>query len=207
MKKNIKITSLMINIFAIIIVSAILIGATFAWFTDSVISSNNRISSGNLDVEFEYWNGQAWVDVSDKTDVLTNSLWEPGVTEVAYLKVKNAGSLALKYELGINIISETEGVNTAGEAFKLSDYIMFGVVENVNGETNAFATREDAIAAVTEEKALSEGYLKSDYMVSGGEIYLALTVYMPTTVGNEVNHNGTDVMRFSAELKKRKEGK
>ena len=145
--KNIKLTVLAANIVAIIVLCAILIGSTFAWFTDSVASANNLISSGNLDIEFEYWDGDEWIDVNEKTDILTNELWEPGVTEVAYLKVKNAGSLALKYQLGINIVSETAGVNVAGETFKLSDYIMFGVVEDVNGETNAFSTRNAALAA------------------------------------------------------------
>ena len=191
--KNIKITVLTANIIAIVVLSAILIGTTFAWFTDSVTSANNIISSGNLNIEFEYWNGREWVDVNDKADVLTNDLWEPGVTEVAYLKVKNAGSLALKYQLGINIVSETAGVNVAGETFKLSDYIMFGVIENVNGSTDAFETREDAIAAVEAEQKISAGYSKYGYMVSGEEMYLALAVYMPTTVGDEANHNGVDV--------------
>ena len=198
--KNIKITALTANIIAIVVLSAILIGTTFAWFTDSVTSANNIISSGNLNVEFEYWNGKEWVDVSDKDDILTNDLWEPGVTEVAYLKVKNAGSLALKYQLGINIVSETAGVNVAGETFKLSDYIMFGVVENVNGSTDAFTTREDALAAVEAEQKISAGYSKYGYMISGEEIYLALAVYMPTTVGDEANHNGVDVPSISLGL-------
>lgn len=191
--KNIKLTVLTANVIAILVLCALLLGSTFAWFNDSVTSANNVISSGNLNIEFEYWNGEEWIDVNDKTDVLTNDLWEPGVTEVAYLKVKNAGSLALKYQLGINIVSETVGVNVAGEEFKLSDYIMFGVVEDVNGESDAFATREDAIAAVANAQKISAGYAKEGYMVSGEEIYLAMTVYMPTTVGNEANHNGTNV--------------
>ena len=191
--KNIKLTVLAANIVAIIVLCAILIGSTFAWFTDSVASANNLISSGNLDIEFEYWDGDEWIDVNEKTDILTNELWEPGVTEVAYLKVKNAGSLALKYQLGINIVSETAGVNVAGETFKLSDYIMFGVVEDVNGETDAYAAREDAIADIDNAQKISAGYGKADYMLANEELYLALTVYMPTTVGNEANHNGTDV--------------
>ena len=170
-----------------------LLGATFAWFTDSVTSENNIIKSGNLDIELEYWNGEAWIDVAGASEILTNELWEPGVTEVAYLRVANAGSLALKYQLGINIVSETEGVNAAGEAFKLSDYIQFGVVENVNGETGAYDDRAAAVGDVSEAKKISEGYTKASSMASGEELYVALVVYMPETVGNEANHNGTDI--------------
>ena len=175
---------------AMLMSCSMFVGATFAWFTDSVTSANNIITSGNLDVELEYWNGSQWEDVNNKSDVLTNTLWEPGVTEVAYLRVANVGSLALKYQLGINIVSETEGKNVAGETFKLSDYIEFGVIENVNGEVGAYATREAAAAAVTEAKKISEGYTKTDAMTSGQELYLALVVYMPTEVGNEANHDG-----------------
>ncbi len=167
------------------------LATTFAWFTDSVTSENNIIKSGNLDIELEYWNGEDWVDVAGKSDIITNTLWEPGVTEVAYLRVANAGSLAFKYQLGINIMSETAGVNVAGESFNLSDYIQFGVVE-----LDSFATytdREAALADVTGAKKISDGYTKAESMLAGEEIYLALVVYMPTTVGNVANHNGVNV--------------
>ncbi len=185
--------ALLMSVMSLVLCISMLVGTTFAWFTDSVTSANNIIQSGNLDIELEYWNGSDWVDVKGRSDILTNKLWEPGVTEVAYLRVANAGSLAFKYQLGVNIVSEIEGVNQAGEAFKLSDYIMFGVVENVNGETGAYATREDAIAGVTAASKISAGYTKVSEMVAEEEIYLALVVYMPTTVGNAANHNGVDV--------------
>ena len=188
--------SLLTSAVALVICFAMLIGTTFAWFTDSVTSANNVIMSGNLDIELEYWNGEKWVDVSGKSDILTNTLWEPGTTEVAYLRVTNAGSLALKYQLGINVVSETAGVNAAGDSFLLSDYILFGVVEGVNGESDAYANRDDAVAAVENAQIISAGYGKSSTMLSGDELYLALVVYMPTTVGNEANHNGTDVPKI-----------
>ena len=193
--------ALLLSAFSLLICFSMLIGTTFAWFTDSVTSANNIIKSGNLDIELEYWNGTDWVDVEGKSDILTNTLWEPGVTEVAYLRLNNAGSLALKYQMGINIVSETAGKNVKNETFKLSDYIQFGVVENVNGETNKYATREAAVAAVEAledddlgvAKKISAGYTKSASMTAGQELYLALVVYMPTTVGNEANHNGTNI--------------
>ena len=186
--------ALLSSVLALFLCFAMLIGTTFAWFTDSVTSANNIITSGNLDITLEYWNGTKWVDVEGKSDILTNDLWEPGVTQVAYLRVTNKGSLALKYQLGINIVSETAGVNVAGEPLTLSDYIMFGVVEDVNGETGAYTDRTAAVAAVTEAKKISAGYTKADTLVKdAAPVYLALVVYMPETVGNEANHNGKDV--------------
>ena len=193
---NAKITkrALLSSVLSLILCVSMLVGTTFAWFTDSVTSANNVIKSGNLDIELEYWNGTKWVDVNGQSDILTNELWEPGVTEVAYFRIANAGSLALKYQFGINIVSETAGKNVAGEELLLSDYIQFGVVEGVNGETGAYATREEAVAAVdANAKIISDGYTKDATMVKDEELYLALVVYMPENVGNAANHNGTDI--------------
>ena len=187
-------SSLLTSVVALVLCVAMLVGTTFAWFTDSVTSANNVIQSGNLDIVLEYWDGDSWEDVAGKSDILTNTLWEPGVAEVAYLRVANAGSLALKYQLGINIVSETAGVNVAGDEFLLSDYLQFGVVEGVNGETGAYADRDAAVDAVTNAKALNAGYTKADSLAANtAPVYLALVVYMPTEVGNVANHNGTNV--------------
>ena len=192
--------ALLSSVVALFLCCAMLMGTTYAWFTDSVTSANNVIKSGNLDVEFEYWNGTEWVDVAGKSDILTNTLWEPGVTEVAYLRIANAGSLALKYQLGINILSETKGKNVAGDDLVLSDYIQFGVVENVNGETGDYDDRAAAVAAVADAKKISAGYTKASSMESGDELYLALVVWMPESVGNEANHNGEDIPQINLGL-------
>ena len=195
--------ALLASVMALLLCFSMLLSTTFAWFTDSVTSGNNIIKSGNLDIELEYavFNDDGtfkeWKDVKDASDILTNTLWEPGVTEVAYLRVANAGSLVLKYQLGINILNEIEGKNQKNETFKLSDYIMFGVVEEVNGETDAYAKtdagRAAAIAAVTDAKKISAGYTKASTMNPDDELYLALVVYMPTNTDNVANHNGTDI--------------
>ena len=183
--------SLILSVLSLMLCASMLLGTTYAWFTDSVTSANNVIKSGNLDIELEYWDGDSWEDVEGESDIITNELWEPGVTEVAYLRVANAGTLALKYMLGINIASETAGVNAAGGDFLLSDYIKFGVVEL--DEFATYQTREAAIAAVESAQNISAGYTGVDALEPEDEIYLALVVYMPTDVGNEANHNGVNV--------------
>ena len=199
--------ALLSSVIALLLCVSMLVGSTFAWFTDSVTSANNIIKSGNLDIELEYavfnedGSFKEWKDVAGMSDILTNTLWEPGVTEVAYLCVANAGSLALKYQLGVNIVKETEGKNVAGETFKLSDSILFGVVENVNGETGAYANREDAVAAVSVAEKISAGYTKASSMDPEEELYLALVVYMPTTVGNEANHDGVTIPQIDLGIK------
>ena len=194
---NTKITkkALLASALSLLLCLSMLIGTTFAWFTDSVTSANNVIVAGNLDITLEYWDGSDWADVDGSDEILdAKALWEPGYTEVVYFKLTNVGSLALKYQMGVNIVSETAGVNMDGEEFLLSDYIYFDVVEDVNGEKAPFANREKAMENATENTLISEGYSKSGQLVAGADpVYLAMIVYMPTTVGNVANHNGTDV--------------
>lgn len=197
---NKKITrrALVMSVISLILCCAMLVGTTFAWFTDSVISGSNIIQSGNLDIELEYYDGTddageaIWKTVNGESQLFSEEQWEPGHTQVVYLKLSNLGSLALKYQLGINIASETAGTNVMGDEFKLSNYIYMGVVEDVIPST--YDAREDAIAAA---KAGANGLIGAGYTKSGvmendqdKELYLAVVVYMPETVGNEANHNG-----------------
>ena len=190
-KKTTK-RALLSSVLSLVLCMAMLIGTTFAWFTDNVSSKNNIIKSGNLDVEMEYYDGDSWEKVTENTNVFEeNTLWEPGHTEVVYLKVSNLGTLALKYNLGINIVSEIESINVAGEALRLSDYIEFGAIEGVD---TPYADRAAARAAVTESKILSTGYTKSGSIEAGAAAqYVALVVYMPETVGNEANYRTGEV--------------
>ena len=86
---------------ALLLCISLLIGSTFAWFTDSVTSSGNIIKSGNLDVEM-YWSDRLlsvdspeWQN-ADGVPVFDYSNWEPGYTQVRYVKISNEGNLALK---------------------------------------------------------------------------------------------------------------
>ena len=166
---------------------SMLVGSTFAWFTDSVTSKNNIIKSGNLDVELYYQvEGQTdWAKVDANTNVfMKDALWEPGHTEVVKLKVVNEGTLALKYQLGVNVDSEIGSVNVNGDPFKLSDYIKYGIVEGAQTYT-----RDAAVAAVdAAATALKTPYNKASALKAGEEVVVTMVVYMPTTVGNEANH-------------------
>ena len=188
-KKHSTKKALIASVLSLVLCFSMLVGMTFAWFTDSVTSANNIIKSGNLDIALDYWDGDSWETVEGTDSLFTNNLWEPGHTEVVYLKLSNPGSLALKYQLAISVLSETEGTNMAGDPFKLSDYIQMGVVEGVNGETNAYADRATAVEAVKASSGIiGAGYAKQGNMLAhAAELYMAVVVYMPETVGNEAN--------------------
>ena len=184
--------ALVVSLTALVLCVAMLIGTTFAWFTDNVSTAKNNIVAGNLDVELEYLDGAEWKTVTETTSIFNDAaLWEPGYTEVAYLRVKNAGTLAFDYNMGVNIVAETAGVNVEGKEFKLSDYIYMGAVEDAS---TAFASREAARAAVTGAKAISAAdYTKVGTLKAAEVKYVALVVYMPETVGNEANYRGATV--------------
>lgn len=46
--------ALLMSLLSLLLCCAMLIGSTFAWFTDSVTSGNNKIIAGNLDIELGY---------------------------------------------------------------------------------------------------------------------------------------------------------
>ena len=164
---------------------SMLVGATFAWFTDSVSTTNNVITAGNLDVNL-YWstNGTDWTPVDANTNIFkTGTLWEPGHTEVVYLKVVNEGTLALKYDLIVNVASETEGTNVAGDPFKLSDYILYNVHEGVKTYTDSAAAR-----GTESGNKLNAPYNKAASLEAGKSVELTMVVFMPTTVGNVANY-------------------
>lgn len=183
-KKSSK--SLMTSGLSLLACIALLLGTTFAWFTDSAASGRNTITAGNLDVELYVMDDAGNYQPVSKDEALfdDSALWEPGHTEVVYLKVANEGTLALKYQLAVTVAGETAGTNVAGESFKLSDYLMFGAVE---GQDTKFASRGAAIAAVTNPASLSN-YSKPGNLVKDSEDYVALVVYMPETVGNKANY-------------------
>ncbi|MBQ7364962.1 MAG: hypothetical protein IJW46_05140, partial [Clostridia bacterium] len=187
MSKNLTKRAFLASVMALLLCVSSLMGTTYAWFTDSVTSSNNVITSGSLDVELYYQNSETndWTEVTDQTNIFKkDTLWEPGHVEVITLKVANEGTLALKYQLGINVDgNETPATNINGGKYTLSDYIEFGVVD---GE-HTFANREDAIAAIGDSKKINEGYTATSSLDAGKAAIVTLVVYMPTTVGNEAN--------------------
>ena len=88
-----------------------LLGTTFAWFTDSVSSGVNNIIAGNLDIEVYHNSASVTTPTSIKSetelfrDANGNAmLWEPGAVSYETFTVKNEGTLALKYKLAMNIL-------------------------------------------------------------------------------------------------------
>ena len=93
------------SIMAMVLCLAMLIGATFAWFTDTASTGVNKIQAGNLDVEIVNKEGEKvtslkWVKAEGAA--AESVLWEPGCRyQLEPFQIVNNGNLALKYKLVI----------------------------------------------------------------------------------------------------------
>ena len=150
-RKNVTRNALFTSIIAMLLCVSMLVGTTFAWFTDEVKSGNNVIAAGNLDVELYHSNAKDTKEaVTGNTvlfDEVSSKLWEPGALAYENFEVYNAGTLALKYKMNLKALDQSI-VN----GYKLGDVIKVGF--KADGFTST--TREGVINEVTEWKSLTE---------------------------------------------------
>lgn len=191
--------ALLTSVLALVLSLAMLAGSTFAWFTDTASTGVNRIVSGNLDVGLQYWGvgedgKKTWLTAENSEELFDkNALWEPGYTQIVYLKVENNGNLALTYAMQITPVHETVGVNVEGEEFKLSDYIKFGwTAFTVDGDGAPVALdREAAQTGVGDGAQLGTTLHRqaAKPLAADAEELVALVAWMPENVGNEANYS------------------
>ena len=180
--------SYLVSALSVLLCIALLIGTTFAWFTDHVTSGTNVIKSGNLDLKM-YWTNDpengTWHDVEDPAynTVFSHDNWEPGYTEVKYLKIKNNGSLALNYKLhltpvnGVGKLAEVINVYFANKKVLMeerSDLSKLGSIGLLNNVLEGGATVSGTI--------LADGQTGAH---PSGEVILTFAMNMLTTAGNE----------------------
>ena len=154
--------ALIMSVLSMVLCIAMLIGMTFAWFTDTASTGVNKIQAGELKVDIV---NEAGASIKGETinfkDVTGNPnvLWEPGVKfKTEGFKIKNIGNLALKYKLALNGVT---GDN------KLLEVIDFKVVDKEGNE----------VALNNFEGTLNSKDAMSDVLYIQGE--------MKTTAGNE----------------------
>ena len=104
-------SALLMSFTSLLLCFAMLIGTTFAWFTDSVTSGVNKIQAGNLDIEVTHSNAHVSPaeSIEGVTAMFTDAsghamLWEPGAMSYENFTVKNVGTLALKYNMSMNVV-------------------------------------------------------------------------------------------------------
>ena len=185
-KKGTK-RALLTSVLSLLLCCSMLIGTTFAWFTDTVESGINRIQAGNLDVEVYY--GKDAEPKTNKvagatnifTDVDGNEvLWEPGAVAYTNLNVVNEGSLALKYQFAMNFINENwiEGTNA-----KLSQVLKVAFLDSpVSG------TREQILEAASGNGVLLSALTKSGFLTKEtNKVYGVVIYWEPSVMDNNWN--------------------
>ena len=178
MNNNQKATkrALLTSVMALVMCVVMLVGTTFAWFTDTASTAVNKIVAGNLDVDIVDKEG---ISLDGKTlsfvnkENQSNILWEPGATFFTQgFKIVNKGNLALKYKVVVS--------GTTGDA-KLLEAIEFDVV-------TAKTTGADVVVSFDEEANLLPGATApADVTTDAGTTtnYYYLRGHMKEEAGNE----------------------
>ena len=109
------------SLFALFLCIVLLIGTTFAWFTDTASTGVNKIQSGNLKVGLEYKAADGnWKDATNTTLQFQKAadaeneqiLWEPGCKyKLPEIRVVNKGNLALKYTMKVTGVEGDQKLN------------------------------------------------------------------------------------------------
>lgn len=195
--------ALLTSVMALILCFTMLLGTTFAWFTDSVSSTGNVIQSGTLDVQLFQHYANSSREITDSSDPIfgkdsstsanansADTLWEPGKTQTVYLSIKNNGSLDLKYMVVIEVTSIKNNLNEV-LSYHITPDAQYG---EVTKDSLATATNNWALG-----KRVDDGINFTDSndvpLKAGMEHFFALSVHMDDLAGNEYQ-DGNVVMNI-----------
>jgi len=185
MKRNTR-SALISSVLALFLCFTMLIGTTFAWFTDSVTSAGNKIMSGTLVVDLELLDKDGnWNSIKENKDPIFNyDKWEPGYTDVKILKIENEGTLALKWKA--KFVSENE-LSALADVIDVYVYpsateLTYPADRNLDGYTKVGTVAE----FVNTIEETTYGNLEA------GEVaYLGIALKMQENAGNE--YQGLDL--------------
>ena len=170
---------------AILMCVAMLIGTTFAWFTDTASTAVNKVQAGTLDVQLLAEDGVTslegatleWQKAAGAED--EDILWEPGCRyKLQPIIIKNAGTLALKYKI---VISGIDGDAKLNEAIEWT----------INGVS---LDEEKPLLAGASDTLMIEGHMKEE---AGNEYQglsidgIGITVYATQYTYENDSYNNT----------------
>ena len=187
--------ALLTSITALAICVVMLVGTTFAWFTDTATANVNKIQAGKLDVALEMFDGTDWVTAEGKTLNFVKAtgapagekvLWEPGAEyKLPELRVRNDGNLNIKYKVEITGIQMNR--QPVAGVFDLNDVITW--------KADGLTLGTEATLNPTESKAFT---ISGKMDTAAGNDYqgltidnVSITVYATQATG-EYDSNGSD---------------
>ena len=180
--------ALISSVVALFLCFVMLIGTTFAWFTDEVTSKGNVIQAGELNIQLFQHTAEGSTEITDssapifgKADSTTanantaDTLWEPGKTQTVYLSIKNGGNLALKYKVAIEVVDSEKNLHEVMEYIITPDATVDAPVAKDSLNWNVGTPVDEGVNVATEDVSLAVG----------AEHFFALSVHMDEYAGNE----------------------
>ena len=171
--------ALLTSVMALVMCVVMLVGTTFAWFTDTASTGVNKIVAGNLDVDIigETSNDHVTTLNFTKANAATDAgateavLWEPGCRYLTQgFRIANKGNLALKWKAVVN--KGTTAKNPG--KFDLLDVIDFYLVK---GDKNSEGTLLDEFTGTLQKTETSDVYyIKGVMKTTAGNDYQGLTL-------------------------------
>ena len=183
MKKTISTKrSLLLCALSLLMCVSMLVGSTFAWFTDEVTSVGNKISAGTLDISLYQIDGGVETEITNSSAPIfsENILWEPGYEAVVNLKLVNNGTLALKWRA---ILRSTE---TKGELADVIDVYLLKngeIIDTENGRDYYTGSMEKV--GTLSEVLTGAAVISGEMTETGATASFSLLLKMQETAGNE----------------------
>ena len=172
--------ALITSALAILMCAAMLIGTTFAWFTDTASTGVNKIVSGNLKVDIIGANSDSHIEKLNFTKAATTDaeagaeiLWEPGCRYLTEgFRIANKGNLALKWKAQVNT-----GTTAANEGnFDLLDVIDFYLVTKAADGTETETALDEFTGNLKKTETSDVYYIKGVMQTTAGNDYQGLTL-------------------------------
>ena len=190
--------ALLTSVMALVMCVVMLVGTTFAWFTDTASTAVNKIQAGNLDVDIVDKEGTtsldgktlSFRDANGKTDIL----WEPGATFFTQgFKIANKGNLALKYKVVASGITGDTGL------LKVMKFDVVSAMTKTGSEVDFAANPGQLLPPTSDTPRVSDTYYLRGHMdESAGNEYknmtltgISVTVYA-TQLNSEFDSFGND---------------
>lgn len=180
-------STLICSLLAVLLCCSMLLGTTYAWFTDRVDVGNNRIEAGNLDVTLLHLLADgSYSEVNEKTALFLNAeeenmLWEPCAATEETFRISNDGTLALQYRFAVTFSNATETL----EGKTLADALSIRVISIADEAGNAVAVPEALAAGVSLQDFALDGAL----LEGESHTLRVILFWQPTAQDNDFNLN------------------
>lgn len=169
--------ALLTSVMALVMCVVMLVGTTFAWFTDTASTAVNKIQAGNLKVDIIGENSENHVSMLNFTKAAgaegEELFWEPGCRYVTEgFRIANKGNLALKWKAQVN-----KGTTAANEGnFNLLDVIDFYLVTKAADGTETETPLDEFTGNLTAGVKSNVYYIKGVMRTTAGNDYQGLTL-------------------------------